>query len=148
MSKIWGHNLFQEIRVPLISFPVLSDSAQPSAAPGYMILPCDRWRFGQQGFGFFLCFEKGRRWGIKTIPPVRPTRRREDSRAYLCMLAVHPLLPSLGSPFRPLHCPQGRSGSAFAGCCGSIWEVSESLSPLQGLGGGQRCSGGQESSPS
>ena len=102
-----------------VASPALADSVQPSASKGMIILCCDQWQFQRQGLNFSLCFGESRRRGKKTISPVRPTRRWEESHTYLCLLAVHPLLPSLGPPFRPSRCPQGRRGSALAGCGGS-----------------------------
>lgn len=124
----------------------LADSVQPSPPEDVIILRCNQWQLQRQGFNFSLCFGESRRWGNKTICPARPTRRCEESRKYLCLLAVLPLLPSLGPPFRPPHCPQGRRGSALAGCGGSSGVVAETPSSLQGLrGGGKMLGGGQQS---
>lgn len=127
---------------PTLSWPVLSllivfRHHQPV---GMIIFHRDQWRFQQQGFNFSLCFGESRRWGNKTISPARPIGKWEENHTYLCVLAVHPLLPSLGPPFRPPCCPQGQRGSAIAGCGGSSRGVgvAKNSSSLQGLGGGEK----------
>lgn len=112
-----------------------------------IILRCHKRRFQWQGFNFSLCSGDSGRLVNKTFYPVISTRRWEESHMYLCLHAVHPLLPSLGPPFRSPHCPQGGRGSALAGCGGSTGGVAESPSSLQGLGGEEKMLGGAESSP-
>lgn len=49
--------------------------------------------------------------------------------------STHSFLP-WAHPSAPCAVPRGAVALPFAGCCGSTWGVSESLSSLQGLGEG------------